>query len=212
MLTSPPGCAWPGRPTGSTSPPAITDDVLVGNDSPQIWGDDVIELSVRIRQHDPPVHPGAGRPHDRQRQPHLVADLSSPAPSSVAGPSKSPSRPPALGLAELEVDQQYPFTFGLWDDDTPHLPRPDPPDLARHLHHHLPAGVGHAHASAAPSTTSCKKPPPRRPPLPSCPPHPKRRHRRPRPPPRRRPRPPTRLRTRRRPLLREHRRRHHPAT
>ena len=28
----------------------ITDDVLVGNNSPQIWGDDVIELAIHIPQ------------------------------------------------------------------------------------------------------------------------------------------------------------------
>ncbi len=43
---------------------AIADDVLVGNNSPQIWGDDVIELGIRVPadQPDPPAHPGAGRP------------------------------------------------------------------------------------------------------------------------------------------------------
>ena len=50
----------------------------------------------------------------------------------------------ALGLTALAADQTYPFTFGLWDDDLRHLPRPDPHDLARHRHLHLPAGVGHA--------------------------------------------------------------------
>ena len=36
----------------------ITDDVLVGNNSTQIWGDDVIELGIRVpAAPDPPVHP-----------------------------------------------------------------------------------------------------------------------------------------------------------
>ncbi len=34
---------------------AITDDVLVGNNSTQIWGDDVIELSILV--------PGSSLPH-----------------------------------------------------------------------------------------------------------------------------------------------------
>ena len=38
--------AW--APDGLYFAAAITDDVLVGNNSPEIWGDDNVELSVRV--------------------------------------------------------------------------------------------------------------------------------------------------------------------
>ena len=97
---------------------AISDDVLVGNNSPQIWGDDVIELGVRVRQtsqtHQFTLASTAARPTRATPSPaSLIVTRTVPGgwTLEVAIPAA------ALGLSALAADQSYPFTFGLWDDD-----------------------------------------------------------------------------------------------
>jgi len=95
---------------------AITDDVLVGNNSPQIWGDDAIELGIRVGN---TTHQFTVAIDGRQ------ADQGSPITSlavmtrTVAGGWSLEVAIPvaALGLTQLKAGQSYPFTFGLWDDD-----------------------------------------------------------------------------------------------
>lgn len=95
---------------------AITDDVLVGNDSPQIWGDDVIELGIRAGN---ATHQFSVAVDGRQ------TDLGNPITSLKVATRTMPGGwtlevaipPTALGLTTLAANQQYPFTFGLWDDD-----------------------------------------------------------------------------------------------
>lgn len=94
---------------------AITDDVLVGNNSPNPWNDDVIELSIRVGSN---THQFTVAADGRQ------ADLGEPITSlmvmtrTVAGGWTLEVGVPAaaLGLAQLQAGA-YPFTFGLWDDD-----------------------------------------------------------------------------------------------
>ncbi len=94
---------------------AIADDVLVGNNSPNPWNDDVIELSIRVGS---ATHQFTVAADGRQ------ADLGEPITSltvmtrTVAGGWTLEVGVPAaaLGLAQLQASE-HPFTFGLWDDD-----------------------------------------------------------------------------------------------
>lgn len=97
---------------------AISDDVLVGNNSTQIWGDDAIELSIRVPQ------------NNQTHQLTLAVDGRA---AANAAPITSLTYftrtipggwafevgvlAAVLGLSGLAADQQYPFTFALWDDD-----------------------------------------------------------------------------------------------
>ena len=106
--------AW--SPSGLYFAAAITDDVLVGNNSTQPWGDDSIELSIRVGN---ATHQFTVAVDGRQ------ADLGNPIASLTVATRTVPGGwtlevavpAAALGLAQLSVDQAYPFTFGLWDDD-----------------------------------------------------------------------------------------------
>ncbi len=97
---------------------SITDDVLVGNDSPQIWGDDVIELAIHIPQNNQ-THQFTlcvdGRKTDNGNPISALTFVT----RTVAGGWTLEVAIPAtaLGLSALAADQQYPFTFALWDDD-----------------------------------------------------------------------------------------------
>ncbi len=95
---------------------AITDDVLVGNNSPQIWGDDAIELGIRIGNTTHQVTVAVdGRQTDQGSPITSLAFIT----RTVAGGWSLEVAIPvaALGLAQLQAGQSYPFTFGLWDDD-----------------------------------------------------------------------------------------------
>ena len=95
---------------------AITDDVLVGSDSPQIWGDDSIELSVRAGNttHQFTVAVD-GRQADRGVP---ITSLTVSTRTVTGGWTLEVAVPAAaLGLAQFTAGGQYPFTFGLWDDD-----------------------------------------------------------------------------------------------
>ena len=95
---------------------AITDDVLIGNDSTQIWGDDVIELSVRVgnttHQFTLAVD---GRTTDQGNPITSLTYVTRTVPGGWILEAAIPVA--ALGLSALADNQSYPFTFGLWDDD-----------------------------------------------------------------------------------------------
>jgi hypothetical protein len=94
----------------------ITDDVLVGHDSPQIWGDDILELAIRAggatHQFSLAVD---GRTTDNGNPITSLTVATRTVPGGWTLEVAIPAA--ALGLTQLKADQQYPFTFGLWDDD-----------------------------------------------------------------------------------------------
>ena len=122
---------------------AMADDVLVGSDSPQIWGDDSIELSVRAGG---ATHQFTVALDGRQ------ADLGSPITSltvatrTVTGGWVLEVAVPAaaLGLAQTHGRRAIPLHVRPLGRRPAHLPRPDPHDLARQRHLHLRARLGHA--------------------------------------------------------------------
>ena len=95
---------------------AITDDVLVGNDSTQIWGDDVLELGVRANN---ATHQFTlaldGRATDNGNPITSLTVVTRTVPGGWTIEAAIPAA--ALGLPAFAADQLYPFTFGLWDDD-----------------------------------------------------------------------------------------------
>ena len=95
---------------------AITDDVLVGNNSAQIWGDDAIELTVRTANM---THQFTAGVDGRQAEAgNPITSLTVATSTIPGGWSVEVSIPAhALGLTQLKAGQSYPFTFGLWDDD-----------------------------------------------------------------------------------------------
>ena len=98
---------------------AIADDVLVGSNSTQIWGDDVIELAIRVPQTGQ-THQFTialdGRQADQGNPITTLTVVTHTIPGGWALEAAIP--PAALGLSALAAEQQYPFTFALWDDDT----------------------------------------------------------------------------------------------
>jgi hypothetical protein len=94
----------------------ITDDVLVGDDSPQIWGDDVLELGIRA---------GSTTHQFTLALDGRTTDNGNPITSLIVATRTVPEGwtlevavpAAALGLVNLTANQQFPFTFGLWDDD-----------------------------------------------------------------------------------------------
>ena len=94
----------------------ITDDIVVGNNSSQIWGDDTIELGIRVgsttHQFTLAVD---GRTTD---QGNSISSLTVATRTVPGGWTVEIAVPvAALGLTRLRAGQEYPFTFGLWDDD-----------------------------------------------------------------------------------------------
>ena len=96
----------------------IADDVLVGNDSSQIWGDDVIELAIHVPQNNQ-THQFTlcvdGRKTDNGNPISSLLVVTRTVPGGWTLEVAIPAT--ALGLTALAANQQYPFTFGLWDDD-----------------------------------------------------------------------------------------------
>ena len=96
----------------------LQDDVLIGNNSAQIWGDDVIELSIWE-----PVSQATymftlaldGRQTENGTAITSLTMVTSTIPGGWAVEAAIPAA--ALGVSDLIADQQYPFTFALWDDD-----------------------------------------------------------------------------------------------
>ena len=113
-LSADPHGAWaPGALYFAAS---ITDDVLVGNDSTQIWGDDVIELGIRAGSTTHQFTLAAdGRKTDNGTPISSLLVVTRTVPGGWTLEVAVPAT--ALGLTQLKADQQYPFTFGLWDDD-----------------------------------------------------------------------------------------------
>ena len=147
---SPPGCAALGLLTTSTSLPT---SAMTSCRQQQPANLATTSSSRPPRgQHDPPFTLALdGRTTaegSADLQPHL-----SPAPSPVAGRSKSRSRPRPWP-PRLSPPTSVPVHLRPLGRRPLHLPRPDPYDPAWHLHQRLPADLGHARASAAPSTTS----------------------------------------------------------
>ncbi len=98
---------------------AVTDDVLVGNQSAKAWNDDAIELSLHV--------PATGKTHQftigvdgRQYDNGLaISSLTVVTRTVPGGWTLEPVIPAwVLGLDALAAGQEYSFTFGLWDDDT----------------------------------------------------------------------------------------------
>jgi sugar lactone lactonase YvrE len=98
----------------------ITDDVLIGNDSFNIWHDDSVELGIHV--------PAAGRSHQftigvdgrqaDQITPVPIGSLTVATRTVPGGWSLEVAIPvSALGSGALAANQQYPFTFAIWDDD-----------------------------------------------------------------------------------------------
>ena len=94
---------------------AITDDVLVGNNSPQIWGDDAIELGIRVGNttHQFTVAID-GRQADQGSPITSLAVMAHRCRRLVAGGRHSRR---GAGPDPTQGRPVYPFTFGLWDDD-----------------------------------------------------------------------------------------------
>ncbi len=94
----------------------ISDDVLVGNNSSQIWGDDTLELGIRVGS---TTHQFTLAVDGRQAdQGVLISSLTYFTRTVAGGWTLEVAIPPAaLGLTTLAANQSYPFTFGLWDDD-----------------------------------------------------------------------------------------------
>ena len=98
---------------------AVTDDVLVGNQNIRPWNDDAVELSLQV--------PSTGKTHqftiglDGSQYDNGAAISSLTVMTrTVPGGWTLETAIPAwvLGLDALAAGQEYPFTFGLWDDDT----------------------------------------------------------------------------------------------
>ncbi len=102
---------------------AVTDNVLVGNQSAKPWNDDAIELSLQV--------PTTGKTHrftigldGRQYDNSNVISALTVVTRTVPGGWTLETVIPAwvLGLDALAAGQAYPFTFALWDDDTRGFP------------------------------------------------------------------------------------------
>lgn len=96
----------------------IADDIVIGNNSADIWGDDIIELAIYV--------PLTGQWHQfslcvdgRQADRGYAISTLSAAPRTIAGGWTLEVAIPveALGLSRLVAGEQFPFTWGLWDDD-----------------------------------------------------------------------------------------------
>ncbi len=97
---------------------SVQDDVLVGNNSTQIWGDDVIELAIRVPQTSQThqfILALDGRMIDNGIPISSLTVVTRTIPGGWALEAAIP--PSALGLTSFAADQQYPFNFALWDDD-----------------------------------------------------------------------------------------------
>ena len=102
---------------------AVTDDVLVGNNSAKAWNDDSVELSIHV--------PTTGQTHQftigldgRQYDNGNIISSLTVVTRTVSGGWTLETVIPAwvLGLDALAAGQEYPFTFALWDDDTRGFP------------------------------------------------------------------------------------------
>ena len=89
---------------------------MVGNDSTQIWGDDVLELGIRVGSTTHQfILAVDGRKTDNGNPIASLLVVTRTVPGGWTLEVAVPAT--ALGLTQLKTDQQYPFTFALWDDD-----------------------------------------------------------------------------------------------
>ena len=97
---------------------SMQDEVLVGSNSAQIWGDDVIELALYMPESQT-THMFTlaldGRQADNGAPITALTVVTRTIPGGWALEAAVPIS--ALGVAGLTADQRYPFTFALWDDD-----------------------------------------------------------------------------------------------
>jgi hypothetical protein len=109
--------AW--APEGLYLAGASHDDVVIGNDSTNIWEDDAIELSVRNVGGDHRTHQFTLSVDSRQ------TDMGAPISSLTLVPRRLPGGwqieafipASAMGASTLSTDQSFALTFGAWDDD-----------------------------------------------------------------------------------------------
>lgn len=96
----------------------ITDEVLIGNDSINVWNDDSIELSMASGGRSHQFTLGIdGRKLD-QGTPVIAVQMIT---KTVSGGWLfEASIPSALLGGDLQGDQELPFTWALWDDDIGH--------------------------------------------------------------------------------------------
>lgn len=106
--------AW--TPTHLYLAATLADDVIVGNDSSNIWGDDALELGIRAGDVTHQLTIAAdGRQADRG---FPISTLTAMTRTVTGGWSLEVAVPvAALGLAELGAGNQFTFTWALWDDD-----------------------------------------------------------------------------------------------
>ena len=118
LPTSAPGYASAWATDALYFAAAISDDVLVGNNSTQIWGDDVIELAIRVLQTNQTHQFTLALDGRRTDNGNPISSLTFVTRTIAGGWALEVMVPPsALGLTSFAADQQYPFTFALWDDD-----------------------------------------------------------------------------------------------
>jgi hypothetical protein len=113
--------AW--RPGVLNFAAAVTDDVLVGNQSAKAWNDDAVELSVYVPAKSQTHQFTLGLDGRQYRNGAAITSLTV-ATRTVSGGWTLEAVIPAwvLGLDALAAGQEYPFTFGLWDDDARSIP------------------------------------------------------------------------------------------
>lgn len=107
---------------------AVTDDVLVGNQSGKPWNDDAVEISIHV----PPISYGEqAKTHQftigldgRQYQNGSAITSLTVVTRTVPGGWTLEAVIPAwvIGRDSLAAGEAYPLTFALWDDDTRSMP------------------------------------------------------------------------------------------
>ena len=98
---------------------AVTDDVLVGNHNSKPWYDDAVELSLFVPPNNKTHHFVIGLDGRQTDNDNAITSLLVTTRTVPGGWTLETVIPAwALGLTGFTAGEQYPFTFGLWDDDT----------------------------------------------------------------------------------------------
>ena len=98
---------------------AVSDDVLVGNHNSKPWYDDAVELSLFVPPTNMTHHFVIGVDGRQTDNDNAITSLLVTTRTVPGGWTLETVIPAwALGLDGFTADEQYPFTFGLWDDDT----------------------------------------------------------------------------------------------
>ncbi len=95
---------------------SITDDILIGNNSEKIWGDDTLELGIRTGE---TTHQFTVAVDGRQAYQGVEITALTVATRTVTGGWNVEVKIPVsmLGLATVSAGQELPFSWALWDDD-----------------------------------------------------------------------------------------------